>query len=220
LRSLLIFLAVLCACGAQESFTVHSTNPLDIRYFLTGPGGYGGFLNKRDPDGAYRVPLQYEGRSAKTLKAILYSPGCQFDTLSVDLLSDRTRIATYICRQLPMISLRGKITPPPAREGPLDVRIDYMASWCHPFFGIADGAIQQFSLGRATLSSAGQFEIQIPDFSQDKITSEKPGGYLDVAVLGNSLERVTPSADFAFASMFGLKILPAYDSEIAFHPRQ
>jgi hypothetical protein len=66
----------------------------------------------------------------------------------------------------------------------------------------------------------GQFEIQIPDFSQDHVTNEKPGGYLDVAMLGNSLQRVTPSADFAFVPMFGLKILPSYDTEITFHPRQ
>ena len=41
-----------------------------------------------------------KGKAAGTLKAILYQPGCQIRVLSVNLLSEATRSATFECRPL------------------------------------------------------------------------------------------------------------------------
>jgi len=127
----------------------------------------------RDPgeDGAYRIPLEQEGKPAITLKAILYARGCQFTVLSVDLLSDATRNATFECLQLSTITLRGRISPPPSGAGALDVEIRYLSSWDHKFFGFSDGIVQSFSVGKASLNAGGRFQIQIPDFSKDPITN-------------------------------------------------
>lgn len=36
---------------------------IEVRYFLTGAfGGYGSFVRNPDGDGAYRIPLEQEGR--------------------------------------------------------------------------------------------------------------------------------------------------------------
>src|SRR6266404_5493161 len=48
----------------------------------------------------------------------------------------------------------------------------YLSSWDHRFFGIADGAIQSFSLGKTSLEGGTRFQIQIPNFSKDLVTTQ------------------------------------------------
>jgi hypothetical protein len=212
-----------CTLDAAESFTIRSTGAVvhsEVRYFLTGAfGGYGGFVRNPDKDGTFRIPLEREGRPASSFKAILYARGCQFTVLSADLLADPTRNATFECRQLSTIALRGRISPPPSGAGALDVEIRYLASWGHKFFGIADGIVQSFSVGKAPLNPGGRFQIQIPNFSKDPITNRMQDAYLEVLVVEHSswnlVERVLPAADLQYQNT-GLKILPGYDPEIVF----
>jgi hypothetical protein len=60
------------APSAAESFTVHSAatvGHIEVRYSLTGAfGGYGGFIRDPSEDGAYRIPLEQEGKSAVALE--------------------------------------------------------------------------------------------------------------------------------------------------------
>src|SRR5262249_21069046 len=74
-------------------------------------------------------------------QSILYSPGCQFDTLSLDLLSKPSRSERF-----------GGVA---------------IAEWSHPFFEIKDGIVQEFSLGYTPLNS-GRFEIRIPQAIQSR----------------------------------------------------
>lgn len=209
--------------GAAESFTIRSaTAPgrTEVRYFLTGAfGGYGGCVQDPDKDGAYRIPLEQKGKPAENLKAILYAPSCQIDLLSVDLLSDRARSTTFECRELPTITLQGRISPPPAGAGPLEVAISYVAFWDHEFFGIQDGMVQSFSIGKAPLAADGRFQVQIPDFSKDRVTNQMQDAFLGVVVEGRPngsvVEQVVPPAEMQYKKI-GLKILPSYDSEIVF----
>jgi hypothetical protein len=229
-RSLLILWIVCCsgcALDAAESFTIRSTGAVvhsEVRYFLTGAfGGYGGFVNNPDKDGTFRIPLEGEGKPASSFKAILYARGCQFTVLSVDLLSDPTRNATFECQQLSTITLRGRISPRPSGAGPLDVEIRYLSSWDHKFFGFSDGIVQSFSVGKAPLNAGGRFQIQIPDFSKDPITSRMQDAYLEVLVVEHSswnlVEHVLPATDLQYQNT-GLKILPGYDPEIVFGRRR
>jgi hypothetical protein len=65
--------AILC-CGSLsgraevDSFTICSpaaVGRIEVRYFLAGAfGGYGGFVRDSDEDGAYRIPLEQDGRMA------------------------------------------------------------------------------------------------------------------------------------------------------------
>jgi hypothetical protein len=196
---------------------------------LTGAfGGYGGYVRDVENDGACRIPLFVDryteragknGTPAKSLKAILYAPGCQFSLLSVDLTATPTRSATFECRHLSTITLRGTISPPLPNLGALDIEVFYLAPWDHKFFGFADGAVQQFSVGKTPLNARGRFQLDIPDFSKDAVTNQMQDAYLEVRVVERSsqnlVKRVVPQAD-SLDRYGGLKILPGYDSEVAF----
>jgi hypothetical protein len=209
--------------GTAESFTIHpaaTAGHIEVRYFLTGAfGGYGSLVHDPGEDGAYRIPLEHEGKPAITLKAILYARGCQFIILSVALMANPTRSATFECNQLSTTTLRGRISPPASNTGDLDVEVRYLSLWGHRLFGIADGAIQSFSLGKTPLDGGSRFQIQIPDFSKDLVTTQMQDAFLKVLIVEHStwniVERLLPSADLQYRKT-GLRILPWYDSEVHF----
>jgi hypothetical protein len=229
-------IAYSCGCStAPESFSIRSPGGgknLEIHYFLTGAfGGYGGFVRDAEGDGACRIPLGVDRRTerisargtpAETLKAILYAPGCQFYLLSVDLRTSSSRTATFECNPLPTVSIKGALSQFPSDRGALDVEIFYLALWGFEFFGYVDGPIQEFKVGAAPLQADGRFQIAIPDFSRDAITTQKQSAYLRVNVLahptGNWVQDVLPPPDLRDRNL-GMKILPRYDGEILFSPR-
>jgi len=203
---------------------------MEVRYFLSGAfGGFGGFVREADEDGLYQIPLFVDpqteragekGTPAEILKAILHAAGCQFKLLSMDLKATEIRTATFACTPLPRLTLNGRILPPvPDPEG-ADVEILYMASWGHRFFGIFDGFVQQFSVGNTRLAADGRFQVEIPDFSKDVVTSQMRDAYLHVLVIGHSggdpVKIIVPPANLQSADSFGMKILPHYDSEVSF----
>jgi hypothetical protein len=77
-------------------------------------------------------------------------------------------------------------------------------------------------VGKAPLNAGGRFQIQIPDFSKDRVTNQLQDAYLEVLVVEHSswnlVGHVLPSADLQYQN--GLKILPGYDSEILFSWRR
>lgn len=214
-----------CLSGAGQSFAVRpwsAASGVDVRYFVTGAfGGYGGFVRDADKDGTYRIPLQIEGKPAVSLKAILYAPGCQFQVLSVDLLSDATRAAMFECRPLSTIAISGAISPPPSSTKPLDVEVDYLAFWGQKVYGTIEGLVDQYELAKAPLNTKGGFQIRIPDFSKDRITTELPSACLNVRVrehvTWNNVEFLSPSADLRCLNGPDLKIQPEYP-EVRFEP--
>lgn len=202
---------------------------MEVRYFLEGEfGGFGGFVREADEDGVYQIPLFVDrqteragdyGTPAESLKAILYAAGCQFNLLSVNLKANDIRTATFACTPLPHLTLHGKISPPvPDPEG-ADVEIWYEASWDHRFFGLRDGMVQQFSIAITRLAADGRFQVEIPDFSKDAVTTQMQDAYLEVFVIAHSgrdrIQMTVPPANLQHDSI-GLKILPHYDSEVSF----
>lgn len=101
----------------------------------------------------------------------------------------------------------------------LDVEVFYVAEWGHPFFGIVDAAVPQLQAGKTPLDAGGRFQIEVPDFSKDAVTNQVQDAYLDVRVINHSqwpqVTRVLPQPDLLYRNV-GLKILPSYDSEVAF----
>jgi hypothetical protein len=150
------------------------------------------------------------------------STGCQFELLSVDLKATSNRTSNFGCRPLPTISLSGRILPLPTDAGPLDIEILYLAAWDHAFFGFGDGAVQQFRVGTAPLNAAGEFQVDIPGFSKDIVTTQMLEAYLDVLVVGHSggdlVQKVLPARELRYQNV-GLKILSRYDSGLSFSAR-
>ena len=229
-------LAVVLWCGLSpaetRSFTIRSADapPVEIRYFLRGAfGGFGGFVREADEGGVYQIPLFVDsqteragdtGTPAESLKAILYAPGCQFNLLSVDLKATMIRTATFACTPLTRTTLNGRISSLVSDSARLDVGIYYMASWGHSFFGFLDGPVEQFSIGNPRLAADGRFQVEIPDFSKDSVTTQmQPKAYLKVVVIehsgGDRVQMAVPPANLLHNSI-GLKILSHYDSQIPF----
>ena len=141
-----------------------------LRYFLTGPfGGYGEAA--RRVEAGFVIPTRVEGEPAEHLKAVIYVAGCQLVTLDIGSIRDFNGAADFICNELPAFTLKGKIILPedPARQSYF-VEANYMAYWAHNFFGIADGIVTSFSLGRFTPDRQGVFQFRLPDFSKDQAT--------------------------------------------------
>ena len=103
------------------------------------------------------------------------------------------------------------------------MEVRYLSLWDHKLFGFKDGMTQGFNVGKAPLKPGGRFQIQIPDFSTDRVAIQKQDAFLEVLVVerstGKIVEPVLPSADLQYEGV-GLKILPSYDSEIGFVARR
>jgi hypothetical protein len=172
-----------------DSFTIRSpaaVGRIEVRYFLAGTfGGYGGFVGDSDEDGAYRIPLEQDGRMGANLKAILYAQECRF-TILLDLLSDSTRTATFGCQPLSSITLAGKISAARSSTRALAVEVGYLSLWDHKLFGFKDGMTQGFNIGKAPLKPGGRFQIQIPEFSSDRVTIQMQDAFLEVLVVERS----------------------------------
>jgi hypothetical protein len=167
----------------QDIFTIVVAAPtaakdVQVRYFFTGEfGGYGSSTS--DPIDGNKIVIKtgVEGKSAKTFKAIVYAPGCQFVTITVDDLTPSNRQGDFTCQKLPTIQLHGRIDTSNLGQGTIDtlnlgqkewqVEAVYVCSWAMPFFGIADGSTSPLALGKAPVAADGSFTIELPDFTAD-----------------------------------------------------
>ena len=156
------------------------------------------------------------GAWVQTSKRSCTRRGASSPFFSVDFVSDSTRTATFGCQPLSSITLAGKISAARSSTRALDVEVRYLSLWDHTLFGFKDGMTQGFNVGRARLKTGGRFQIQIPDFSRDRVTMQMQDAFLEVLVVerstGNIVEPVRPSPDLQYTGV-GLKILPSYDSE-------
>jgi hypothetical protein len=145
-----------------------SAKDVQVRYFFTGEfGGRGSSV--ADPIAGNRIVIKtgVEGKSAKSFKLIAYAPGCQLVTLSVDDLGSGSRQGDFQCQKLPTLQLRGRVDILDFAQKDLQVEALYVCRWAMPFFGIAEGSVSPFSLGKAKVSSDGTFTVDVPDFAAD-----------------------------------------------------
>ena len=210
--------------AADDEFLLRPVNSgatREVIFHISGAfGGFGDFRNAPGADGAYHIPLRYEGKPARELRAIVFSLECQIELVSVDLVADPKREVDLECRPLPKITLRGRVTSSldPDATG---VEALYLAEWGHPFFGIVDGPVTQFRLGAAKLGNSGSFELELPDFWMDRVTSERKSAYIELLLRdsrGNLAGILLPGEELS--NGLGLKILPVYPAEIALHKRE
>jgi hypothetical protein len=146
------------------------TTSLSIRYFLTGAfGGYGGFVRTEPDTWDYTIETSYEGKPAKTLKAIVFCPGYEVRLLDIPSLDDSavTNLDVEL-NPLPLIPLSGTVMlPNPGGNLGLRIHATYYAYWDHEYFGIADGFVNSFDVASAVLSEDGSFSMMVPDFAHD-----------------------------------------------------
>lgn len=201
-----------------------ASETVEVRYFLVGAfGGYGGYVKQERGVHAYVVNTSYENKPATSLKAILYAPGCQIQTIALELRGASAE-TEFICRELPSVVLTGRIIPPRSFQGKeREVAVTYMAHWAQMFFGVWDGPVASFPVGTAIPDANGVFRIRLPDFGKDpiaaaKIQEESFSFLLREAKTWNALAALAPVE--ARWSFHDLKIQSQYPNELVFHARE
>lgn len=103
------------------------------------------------------------------MKAILYAPGCEIQTLDLKLTGSDSPRHSFICQRVPDLEIHGIL----ARSDRLwrhKVRLqaNYIAGWTGSFLGLGDTLITSIPVGDPTdLSADGRFRLLLPDFSQN-----------------------------------------------------
>jgi hypothetical protein len=197
---------------------------VQVRYFLTGPfGGQGSFLTAEPERNVYLIGTSVNHQAAKTLKVILYAPGCQIVTIVVPSLSESEKGADVSCEDLPPMTFNGRVELPETfRSRHYEVEITYMAYWAHEFFGIEDGAVTTFHLGRVTPDEGGAFQVLLPNFTRDAVTESfhRNAGLQFIARehdTGNIVSFLVP-ANEEWKNLRDLPLKPKYHTPVVFKP--
>jgi hypothetical protein len=147
-----------------------------VHYFLKGGfGGYGDFIDPTQASGKELfLPIDRDGRRATSLRAVVYTKGCELATFALDPLPPGPSRVRFECRKLRTIHLRGTVVGYP-RPSELTVRLRYLAFWSHGFFGIMDGPVLLLPIAEVAPDQDGRFDVDLPDFANDAVTESYKG---------------------------------------------
>jgi hypothetical protein len=194
---------------------------LQVRYFLTGDfGGYGDYKIEQDGENKILIHTEVEGKPAKSLKAVLYAPHCHIQTVSVDDLRESRREDEFHCIPLGEIELRGKFDRDASdQDRKLEIRVSYLGSWGHAFFGISDGQVLTLEMGSAFVQRDGSFHMALPNFAEDidsRFQRENEAFWM--VVRDSETRNIVAGLEApASLSIYGqLKIVSSYPSEVDF----
>jgi len=226
--TLLVSLSVCLAAqtsSSEDVFTISvaaPTSPKDVqvRYFLSGdPAVQQSGSIARPDDDRIVVKTGVEGRPARGIRAIVFSPGCQFATISADNLSSSTRQADFHCQKLATMPLHGKADISRFEGKDLQVEALYVCGWAGQFFGVPGLAISPISLAKAKVESDGTFAMELPDFSSDPSWTALSHNatlmfFLVDSATGAQLARLSAPRDISRRG--SLKVAGSYPGEITF----
>jgi len=209
----------------QDIFTISVAAPtsakdIQVRYFLGGDPAVQQSSSIAKPDeNRIVVKTVVEGKTAKSFRAIIFAPGCQFATIQSDNLATSTRQAPFDCQKLTTTPLHGKADVARFAGKDLQVEALYVCNWAGPFFGVPGLAISPFSIGKAKMETDGTFAFELPDFSADPLWANLAHTaslmfFLVDASNGEHLARLTAPGNLSRKG--SLKIASGYPAEIQF----
>jgi len=205
-----------------------SSEKVWAQYVLYGSfGAHGDAVVRRAGAHVLRISAAVEGTPAGLAKIFVWSPGCRIATFDIRLQKSSDVHKSFVCSLLPTVSLVGQIrvSELPSTEQ-LEVRVDYLASWACDFFGLADCMVPQIPLGAANPDEQGVFQIDLPDFSADPISSDpnNNGAELQLVIqgvrTGNLIGFLEPEPEALRAPGHALKISASYPQNLAFLMRK
>lgn len=219
-----LFLAAQTNSG-EDVFTITVSAPVtprdvQVRYFLNGdPAVQQSSSIAKPDDERIAVKTGVDGRPAKSFRAIVFAPGCQFATIKADDLSTSTRQAQFQCQKLATIPLHGKADV--ARFGGKDLQVEalYVCGWAGQFFGVPGLAISPFHVAKTHVETDGTFTVDLPDFSSDPSFANLSHNatltfFLTDSATGERLARLSAPRDVARKG--ALKIAASYPAEVQF----
>ena len=225
-----LFLALPIALAAQTNasddiFTISVAAPtsardVQIRYFLSGDPTVQQSSSIAKPD-EQRITVKTgtQGKPAKSFRAIVFAPGCQFATIQADDLAAGNRQADFQCQKLSTLPLSGKADISGFYGRAMQVEALYVCGWAGQFFGSPGLAISPFSVGKAKVESDGTFALELPDFSADPLWKNLSHNatltlFLVDASTGEHLAQL--SAPGALSRKGALKVAASYPPQIEF----
>jgi len=160
-----------------------------------------------------------EGKRAKSLQAIAFLPGCQFEIVTADLTTSM-RHADLQCRTLPSTPLHGRVDGSRFAGKKLEVGAIYNVLWAEKFFGLPSRSVWRFGLGpSAKVETDGSFTFDLPDFAADPLWDSLSHNASVMFTLvdtstGMPLAYLLAPRDLSLGSE--LKVAARYPSEITF----
>ncbi len=228
-------LAGVCAAADGSSKTAQfrlflpanvPSEQITFSYMLYGNfGAHGGSATPRPNAQFIEVPFEVEGKPASAMKAYAWVPGCRIATFKIKVEAVNIQ-DSYQCEPLGTVSLKGRIKESGMFRGrSAELRVDYSADWTCDFFGLADCIAPQISLGVFRLDREGRFEIELPDFANDPISSGSkiPSSFqlvLREVKTWNLISFVDPELDDLRTAGGGLKPSSTYPEPVIFVARR
>jgi len=200
----------------KHLFVIHVAPPVNpetvqVGYFVTGDfGGVGDFrVDTREQE--IDIRLDQTSKPPKTLKALLYAPGCEIGVISVDDLKVSDRETQFACKRLPSLDITAGFPRPAILKAyDLEVEVSYMAGWAHSFFGILDGSVSQFRVATVPAGRDGSFRFELPDFTKDPLfTTVEKDAWLSFSVRERRAGNIV-------GELKGLRIQDNYPSPLMF----
>jgi hypothetical protein len=220
--------AVLClgqTSTVSESSRVEITLPasiaserLFVRYVLGGQE-LGGAVYGPPNVSSFGISTVADGHPADSMKAILYAPGCEIQTLDLKITGSDTTRYLFICQRVPDLEIHGILARPDRLwRHKVRLKAKYIPRWAESFLGLGDTPITNIPVGGTTeLSPDGRFRLLLPDFSQTpgrsgefRIVATNEANEAVVATL------VPPKA--VRTRMGGLIVRKDYPDELIFTP--
>jgi len=229
-----LFLAVPICVAAQTNasddvFTISVTAPtsakdVQVRYFLNGDPTVQQSSSIANPD-EQRITVKTgtQAKPAKSFRAIVFAPGCQFATIQADDLAAGNRQADFQCQKLSTLPLSGKADISRFAGRDMHVEALYVCGWAGQFFGMPGLAISPFSVGKGKVESDGSFALELPDFSGDplwKNLSHNATLMLSLVDASTGEHLAQLSAPGALSRRGSLKVAASYPAQIEFAVRQ
>jgi hypothetical protein len=153
-----------------------------LQYFLVGSfGGYGGFARPKPNASEFEIETLHEGAAAESLKAALYCPGYQLQTMTFDSLPDAAgRNFQLNPKPLGTVQFLGVVRGLISQNSQVFyVDVDYTPSWVCEFFRLADCLLGGWRVASVNLDPNGRFSATLPDFARDAVISvyKNPGEF-------------------------------------------
>jgi hypothetical protein len=202
-----------------------SSESVFVRYQLVGEE-YGGWVQPHPGVSSYFISTTHEGRPVIRIKALLYAPGCAFQTLDLPVSGSNNLEYSFTCQPLPSVRIASALAGMDRLHGrEVKVQAKYVARWAQAFLESGDALINTIPVGDVAYPSAdGRFLLSVPDFSQDPLAGAPDhSGEFQILARDKTSDHIVaqliPAGPGLMKTrMGGLKILSEYPMELLFAP--
>lgn len=162
----------------DKAISVHfpqdvNTDGMQINFYITGSfGGYLSFVPIQSNVWSYEIPTSHEGKLAKTLKLIIYSPNYQVKTFDFPTLDGQKKGIEVKLEPLKTVPFSGRVLiSNQLNAEELQLQVSYTPVWQCVFFQLPDCLLGFIRIASVNLEKDGRFKVDLPNFAGDKVTA-------------------------------------------------